>query len=255
MQSKFSEGVSGEWDDFVGTVGATGTSTTGKLNWTVTIGASAPTVAASSAAIQALMQGLGGVSFTGSTGQLLSQLQLANAIINPNSTTGLLGIEMEANVMFDTALPAATPSYSFLFGMADGTTSASNFVGLHVGWNPVVNGSELRFALANDTIAHLIGNTAASPSVPFGLPIALDVVQSIKLRISPDWKTIQGFANGVSAPVMAVGAPYGGSTSVPLPVGTAYKPTFGANCNVATMTGVVAVDYVELSPIGRPTRG
>src|SRR5258708_14147322 len=256
MQNKFSEGTQAVFDDFVGIVGATGNSTTESLSWTNTI-VTGVALAAGTAAIQSLMQGLGALMFTtSSTTTVLSQAQLANAIINPNSTTGLLGIEMEANVMFDTALPTATNNYSFLFGMADGTTSASNFTGLHVGWNPVVNATELRFALASDTIAHIIGNTAASASVPFGLPVALDVVQSIKLRISPDWKTIQGFANGVAAPVMAVGSPYGGSTSPVISPGTAYKPTIAVNENVsAAQSGIVAVDFCELSTIGRPTRG
>src|SRR6266566_1442534 len=136
MQSKTSEPYPDLFEDFTGTVGGTGTATTGLYGWTNTIGTNAPTMAAASAAIMALMQGVGGLAFTGSTGQLLSQSQLVNAVINPNSTTGLLGIELEANVMLDTALPAATPSYSVFFGMADSTTSASNFTGLHVGWNP-----------------------------------------------------------------------------------------------------------------------
>jgi len=249
------EGLPSVFDDFVGTVGGTGTSTTGALNWTNTIGTAAPTMAATSAALMALMKGIGGLSFTGSTGQLLSQSQLLNAVINPNSTTGGLGIQLDASVMLDTALPAASPSYSVFFGMGDGTTSAQNFVGLCMGWNPVTNLFTNQWGLASATIAQLIGNTAAAAFVPFGLPVALDVVQTLRVRISPDWKTIQGFVNGVAAPIMAIGSPYGGSTSVSLPAGTAYKPIIGVNCNVATMTGIVAIDWCQITALGRPSAG
>jgi hypothetical protein len=248
MQSKYSEGTPVLFEDFAtlaGTLGWTATTVAGVAQATATL------------SLMSLMQGVGGSMQTasGST-TVLSQQQLLAYAINPNSTTGLLGIQMEANVMFDTALPTATNAYSFFFGMSDGTTSAANFVGLHMGWNPVVNGVELRWALASGTIAQLIGNTAAAASAPFGVSAALDVVQSLKLRISPDWKTIQGFANGVASPMYAVGSPYGGSTSAVIPAGVAYKPTFGLNENVsAAQSGIAVVDFVEISPIGRPTRG
>jgi hypothetical protein len=248
MQNKYSEGTPSLFDDFA--------TLTGSLGWTATSVAGV-VQAAGTLSLLSLMQGAGGSMMTPAAATAgLSQQQLLAYAINPNSTTGGLGIQMEANVLFDTALSTATNAYVYLFGMADGTTSASNFVGLSVGWNPVTNAASTRWALVSDTVAHIVGNTAASPYVEFGVSLALDVVQSLKVRISPDWKTIQGFVNGVAAPLMAVGSPYGGATSVVIPPGVAYKPTFICDATVsAAQTGIIVTDCVELSLIGRPTRG
>lgn len=224
----------------------------GSLLWTITTPTGA-TASATTAALMTLMQGVGGNSWTlsGAAGVVVAQHQLLTYLGFVPATGP--GCQMDFNVMIDTALSTATNTYQLFYGMTDGTTSASNFVGLMCGYNPVTNAVDMRWGLGVGTLAALAASGATLPYAPIlGPPAALDVLQVLRLRISPDWKTIQGFVNGVASPIYSVGQAFGGSTAAPISPATSMKVAFGVTQAVnAAQTAVIVTDTALIQVLGR----
>jgi hypothetical protein len=224
----------------------------GSYGWTSTV-VTNETNTSTTAALMSTMGGAGGVSQTlALTGTGVVQQQLLTLKgLGPSSGVGL---QIDFNCMIDTALSTATNSYQYFIGVSDGTTNAANFVGLITGFNPVANAVSARWGLAVGTLSSLAGSASTAMYSEFGNAIVLDKVQVCRVKISPDWKTIQGFVNGVASSVYAVGSPFGGSASATItPITTGGLLTYGVNAiTSAAQTAICVIDCFSYSLIGRP---
>jgi hypothetical protein len=207
--------ISGDWgaadgDDFAGTIA-------GQLGWTsaVTGTGAANTALSAAAATAALLKFSGGVvSVVGTTAAGIAANELLGMTLN--NANGM-GVDVDCLMAFDTALPTATNTYAFLFGIFDstGAVTTGNFIGLTFGWNPILAAVNLTWALAADTVANVI-HAAALPTAqyyPFPSPtqFALDQPQSLRMRLNTAWNNVRCSVNGVNGPQLytASAAPQG----------------------------------------------
>ena len=172
----------------------------GELPWAVAAGAGG-SKAAAAAATQALCKFNGAVAQTVTTTVAgIDAMELTGMVLN--NANGV-GVEADALMAIDTALPTAAQNAAFLFGIFDssGAVSTGNFIGLLYGWNPVTNSNNNGFMICADTVARLTGNTptAQAVQIPLNVVPALDVANHIRFEVNQAWTLIRGMVNGVAA--------------------------------------------------------
>jgi hypothetical protein len=246
--------ISGDWggaegDDFVGTIAGT-------LGWTsaVTGTGAANTALSAAAATAAILKFSGGVvSVVGTTAAGIAANEILGLTLN--NANGM-GVDVDFLCAIDTALPTATNAYCYLCGIFDssGAVTTGNFIGAMFGWNPVTNSVTPTWALAADTVARLIGNTPLAVYQPFpgSQPqVALDVPQSIRLRINQAWNNVRLQVNGINGNVLN-GPSSGQSPSVMLPNITNGWVGFKMFALAGTAnTGKAIMDIVDFALPGR----
>lgn len=236
-------------DDFISTIA-------GKLGWTsaVTGTGAANTHLSTLASTAALLKFVGGVvSVVGTTAAGIAANELLGMTLN--NANGM-GVDVDFLCAIDTALPNSTNGYCWMLGVFDssGAVTTGNFIGAMYGYNPVTNTYTSTWALAADTVAHLIASTPTAVFQPFtgAQPaIALDQDIAIRLRINTAWNVVRLQVNGVDGNVM-YGPTAGQTTSVTLPNITNGWIAFKQFALVGTAnTGKVIMDAVDYAFPGR----